>query len=254
MYIYLTQNNINGKIYIGQSYKDSTKTKSYYGSGKIIQRSILKNGKSKFTKFILVDNIKTRDELNNLEIFYISLFQSRDKNVGYNISFGGSGGDNYSALSKEAQQLINKKSSHPGKANGMYGNGHLVSGEKNGRYNQNLFDNWLSKMTLQEVNDRMEHYKQTMSKATKKVWLLREKPDMKGDKNFNAITIKIFNDRDVCIDTYTGNLKLAKKKYPAGLIDTYKTNAKYHPKGGNKFWSKNKLKEFDGFYTIKDKK
>jgi len=91
MYIYLVQNNINGKIYIGQSSKDSMKTRSYYGSGKIIKKSILKNGKSNFTKFILVDNIKSRDELNNLEIFYISLFQSRDKNIGYNIAIGGNG-------------------------------------------------------------------------------------------------------------------------------------------------------------------
>jgi len=51
MYIYLVQNNINGKIYIGQSSKDSMKTRSYYGSGKIIKKC-----KSNFTKFILVDN------------------------------------------------------------------------------------------------------------------------------------------------------------------------------------------------------
>lgn len=89
MYIYLTQNLINGKIYIGQTTKDSTDSKKYLGSGVRLQKAFRKYGKENFNKLILKDNISCRLSLGYYEIFYINLFQSTDYNIGYNIQKGG---------------------------------------------------------------------------------------------------------------------------------------------------------------------
>ena len=84
--IYLTVNQMNGKVYIGQTGIDS---KSYIGSGKAFLKAVKKYGKSNFTKIILRDNIKCLSELNFWEDFYIKLFNSRNPTIGYNIRSGG---------------------------------------------------------------------------------------------------------------------------------------------------------------------
>lgn len=84
--IYLTTNQINGKIYIGQTVIDK---KSYIGSGKAIKLAIKKYGKCNFNKIILLSKIASIDELNKWEEFYINLFNSRNPKIGYNIKPGG---------------------------------------------------------------------------------------------------------------------------------------------------------------------
>lgn len=92
MIIYKTTNLITGKIYIG---KDSKNNPNYLGSGVILERSIKKYGKEYFIKEIL-EYCTTINDLNDCEIKWISIYNSTDKEIGYNISFGGNGGyDSY---------------------------------------------------------------------------------------------------------------------------------------------------------------
>ena len=93
MYIYMTQNLINRKIYIGQSKRDIEESKDYYGSGYIVNKAIKKYGKENFCKTILVKNINTKQKLNLLEKYYIKLLKSQDSGIGYNIADGGTGGN-----------------------------------------------------------------------------------------------------------------------------------------------------------------
>lgn len=93
MYIYITQNLINGKIYIGQSKRDIEESKDYYGSGCILNKAIKKYGKENFCKTILVKNINTNQKMNLLEKYYIKLLNSQDREIGYNIADGGTGGN-----------------------------------------------------------------------------------------------------------------------------------------------------------------
>lgn len=90
MYIYKIENKINNKIYIGQCIKPINDSKEYFGSGILIKKAIKKYGIENFTKSILCE-CKTRKELNELEIYYISKYKSNKD--GYNISMGGSGGN-----------------------------------------------------------------------------------------------------------------------------------------------------------------
>lgn len=89
MEIYKITNLINGKIYIG---KDTTSNKNYFGSGKLIVRSIKKYGIENFSKEIL-ERCEDNIELCKKEKEWIKYYNSTDRTIGYNISNGGDGGD-----------------------------------------------------------------------------------------------------------------------------------------------------------------
>lgn len=111
MIVYKTINKINGKIYIGQ---DSHNNPKYLGSGVVLNNAIKKYGKENFIKEILCE-CKTKEELNEREIYYIKQLNSQNKKVGYNISNGGDGGDNFTN-NPNKEQIRNKyKQSNKGK-------------------------------------------------------------------------------------------------------------------------------------------
>lgn len=101
-YIYKIINNINNKIYIGQTnnlqkrrnshFSDSFNKKSK-GYKLPIHSAIRKYGKENFSFEIIeeIDESLGRNYLNEREIFYIEKFQSTIKNNNYNITFGGKG-------------------------------------------------------------------------------------------------------------------------------------------------------------------
>lgn len=92
MQIYKITNLINNKIYIG---KDTSSDPKYFGSGILINRAFEKYGRENFIKEIL-DETDDYNELSKKEIFWISIYKSTDRKVGYNISPGGDGGDTLS--------------------------------------------------------------------------------------------------------------------------------------------------------------
>ena len=90
-YIYQITNNVNGKVYIGKrtSVLPPERDVDYMGSGKLIKRAINKYGIENFSKTIL--EICKQVDLNEREKYYISQINSRDMQVGYNITPGGDG-------------------------------------------------------------------------------------------------------------------------------------------------------------------
>lgn len=86
MVIYKTTNLINGKFYVG---KDEKNNSEYLGSGKILRLAIKKNGVENFKKEI-IENCKTREELNEREKHWINILSATT--LGYNIADGGTGG------------------------------------------------------------------------------------------------------------------------------------------------------------------
>lgn len=88
MQVYLTQNKINKKKYIG---KDSKSDPNYLGSGTLILKAIKKYGRNAFEKIILKDNIETAEELNYWEKYYIDFFNAVLDKTYYNILPGGIG-------------------------------------------------------------------------------------------------------------------------------------------------------------------
>jgi len=88
MIVYITTNLINGRKYIG---KDVRNNPSYLGSGKIFRQALLKYGKKNFQKEIL-GIANNKEELCELESYYIDYYNAQKSELFYNITKGGDGG------------------------------------------------------------------------------------------------------------------------------------------------------------------
>ena len=122
-YIYITENLITHKKYIGQ--KKSTKFlgNKYLGSGKYLKNAVEKYGKNNFS-VIMLDSAETFDELNEKEKYYIAKYNAVDSDDFYNMSPGGVlfGEGHIKHHTEETKEKISKASS--GKNNKFYGQHH----------------------------------------------------------------------------------------------------------------------------------
>lgn len=111
--IYLITNLVNNKIYIGK-HTTNDLNDNYFGSGVIIKEAIKKYGIQNFSKVYLhIGTELNNKELNELEKYYIKLYNSTDKNVGYNLTEGGDGGSGFHnkwTEEQKARQSALKKS------------------------------------------------------------------------------------------------------------------------------------------------
>ena len=87
-YIYKTTNLKNGKIYIGQHIAKKFEPNRYIGSGVLLQQAIARYGIDAF-KCELLCECFSADELNEREQYYIKLYNTQDRSIGYNIAAGG---------------------------------------------------------------------------------------------------------------------------------------------------------------------
>lgn len=97
MIVYITTNLINGKKYIG---KDVRNNSSYLGSGKIFKHALLKYGKNNFQKEI-IGTATTKEELCELESYYIDYYNAQTSEWFYNITKGGNGGKTHNQSHKK---------------------------------------------------------------------------------------------------------------------------------------------------------
>lgn len=88
-YVYLTENLINGKCYIGQ-HKSTKFEESYIGSGRTLVKAINKYGKENFVTTI-IEWCSSKEELNNREIYWIAKTNAVNDINFYNIARGGEG-------------------------------------------------------------------------------------------------------------------------------------------------------------------
>lgn len=86
-YIYMTENLVNGKKYIGQ-HKSGTFDKSYFGSGKMICQALKKYGSSNFSVKIL-ETCNSFKELNEREFYWIRYYNAVNSEKFYNLVDGG---------------------------------------------------------------------------------------------------------------------------------------------------------------------
>lgn len=89
-FVYLTQNSINGAVYVGQHSTNNIQD-GYLGSGKILKESIKKYGKDNFSTSV-IEYCHSKEELNNREEYWVDYFKKRceKKEVRcYNIANGG---------------------------------------------------------------------------------------------------------------------------------------------------------------------
>jgi hypothetical protein len=156
MIIYKTTNLVNGKIYIG---KDSKNDPTYLGSGIILKAAISKYGVDSFKKEV-IEECDSKDKLDEREIFWIKEYNTTDRNVGYNVARGGTGGDTTSNHPNKDKiiEARNKKVSES-----LIG--HYVSDEA--RKNQSIsHTGWFDRMAKEE----QEEYRIKQSIALKEYY------------------------------------------------------------------------------------
>lgn len=98
-YIYLTENLVNGKKYIGQHRHDTFDVK-YYGSGILLNKALEKYGKNNFQVTVLCECF-SEEELNQKEREYIAEHDAVRSSNYYNISDGGSNGNSLAGKSED---------------------------------------------------------------------------------------------------------------------------------------------------------
>lgn len=242
MYIYLTQNLINGKIYIGKSKLDSTseKAKKYFGSGVIITQSFKKYGIKNFSKKILLDGIQTLQELNLYEKFYISLFCSQDLEIGYNISSGGDG----SNLPTQSAESCLKRSV-------------TLTGRK--RSEQEKLAISIGQQNMSEEAKNKKSKKCSIAKLGKKHSLEHVEKNRNAYKCFGADhphtkVIYIYTENNEHVYTSTGNFK----KFCKENNLPYEALKESYQKGGKRLYNKSNsllfIKQeniiFKGWYAL----
>ena len=96
--VYVYTNKINGKRYVGQTNRTLTRRANKNGSGyytcPIFSKAIQKYGWENFKSCIAFDNL-THEEANRIEKYLIKILRTQDRNYGYNMGAGGTGGNNY---------------------------------------------------------------------------------------------------------------------------------------------------------------
>jgi group I intron endonuclease len=183
MIIYLTTNLSNGKIYIGQYVG---KRKDYLGSGVALRSTINKYGKEYFCRMTLCE-CETQKELDEMEGFYISLFQSNNRRIGYNILPGTANGfaGGHPTSIKEVREKISislkktynenpeKCKEHSERVKIYFSNiENRLFGEKNGMFGKQHSREWKLRMSevLKIFHEQNPIYKEKLSIASKKGW------------------------------------------------------------------------------------
>lgn len=122
-YIYITTNLITGTQYIGKHKSTVFEFDKYIGSGTILGKAVLKDGRENFKCELLesVNGVPTicdsEEQLNESENYYTKLYNCVESEKFYNLVEGGTGGAQvYNALTEEQKVERNKKIGDKSKA------------------------------------------------------------------------------------------------------------------------------------------
>lgn len=141
-FIYLTTNNINNKKYIGQrKIQNNIEDETYLGSGIALKEAIKKYGKDNFSREIIA-YANTKDELDNLEEYYIAFYKATTSNDYYNIHAGGKGGSKFAGWSEERLNEYKRLKSQ------------LTKGENNPRYGIACSDETKERISQARLNSK----------------------------------------------------------------------------------------------------
>ena len=173
--IYKITNNINKKLYIGQTYRafrERIDDYKRYLCNDYLANSFKKYGFENFT-FEIIDHAKTIGELNEKEIFYIEKYDSTNKTKGYNIEIGGRNHpiseETRQKLSqlhkgkKQSREWVEKRTSPKGSEEAKK-HGRPKSPEQRKWLSENSPKFWLGKYRSEETKQKISETKKRQNK------------------------------------------------------------------------------------------
>lgn len=205
MIIYKIQNKINNKIYIGQTVRTLEERIKEHKRNKncVMYKAFKKYG---FENFDIkqIDEAKTIEELNEKEIYYINLYDS--KNNGYNMCDGGGNTKGYKHTEKSKKKMSQNHGKYYKEKNSFYGKHH-------------------SEETKEKMRKKWHEDKEKYNRRVEQLKLVRHKSDRKiecittGDK-FNSIkeACQKYNIKD---GTHISRVCRGKRKSCFGLVFKY---------------------------------
>lgn len=192
--IYKWTNKINGKIYIGQTIDLEKRKKQFlylkkrYG-GKIINDTRKKYNSKDCWSYEVLEYCQP-DELNEKEIYYIDLYNSTDRKIGYNNTIGGDGSIGY-VWTDEAKRKVSeglKLHHHIWTNEERKAFGDAQRGEKNPNYKRVMTDEEREKRRKSSLGENNSFYGKHHTEETKEVISNKvSKPIYQIDKNTNEI-------------------------------------------------------------------
>jgi len=106
MLLYLLHNNLNGKVYVGQTVRPLAMRWKWHKGDRLkprnaIAQALRRYGVENFSVEMIRDDFQTQSELNNAEKLFIIALRSAEKRYGYNIALGGNGPGSHSAETRK---------------------------------------------------------------------------------------------------------------------------------------------------------
>lgn len=194
MQIYKITNLINNKIYIG---KDTTSDPKYFGSGLLIKRAFKKYGSENFIKEV-IDTSDDYNELSKKEIHWISLYNSTDRKIGYNISIGGDGGDtlsNHPDL-EIIKEKISKNSPKKGKTYEEAFGEEIAKKYKENLSKSNTRHNLGKKLDELYTPEKSKRIRESISNSSKVNWT-SERKKLHSNFSKNNIYKSLLSDKSI---------------------------------------------------------
>lgn len=209
-YVYITTNIQNKKVYIGQ-HKKSQYDSHYFGSGTLLLKAINKYGKENFKNEVICF-CNNKEYLDKMEKFFIKYYKSQDLSIGYNLEYGGQGGDITDYL-KENGKYESWHNQLIGKNNPMYESG------KRGIHPKGMLGKHQSDEYKNILRDKMLNHEYNPMNNGKVIWgETHEHP--RGMKNHSQTN----HQKDVASKTHRG------VKKPEGFGDKVSQRMKGVPK------------------------
>lgn len=157
-FIYMTKNNVNGKLYIGQHARtmnpEDIDDSWYLGSGTALHNAIAKYGEENFKREIIYE-CKSKSELDYMEQIFISYYNAVSNEEFYNIAGGGKGvgsGENHPMYGKHHTAEAKRKISE------------AMSGENNPMYGKHHTDETKNKISMSKTGITIPHTEEWNSK------------------------------------------------------------------------------------------
>ena len=200
--IYELKNNINNKIYIGQTIRSLCDRINEYKrdlkfnklNNQYLLRAFKKYGWENFS-FTIIDTAETIEELNEKEIHYITLYKSNNRNFGYNIESGGKNSvPSSETILKMSEAHIGIKQSKKWIENRVAKAG-SEDAKKYGKLKTDEEKSYLSKNSPKYWRGK------TRDEETK-----RKISETKSKQGFSAIQKEIFNKKVLKINSITNKI------------------------------------------------